>query len=168
MPALRTRAATFDFGTTAPPSPVRRPQPAPAEPPLLQLPPRVSSAKFVELEPKAVLSSSAPGDFAPPRLTDLDPPIDDFVLNVEMGGDIDDDGCVFAFEDEEDYEDESMTPKHVPLRDEGSGKMRTASAESGSTLPGTPTLEGFVGSPTLRGILLDIHQTKRARVHSRD
>merc|ERR1719321_2031747 len=93
---MRARAATFDaaegfaFGSVPPKAPSRRPQLAPLgeEPPLLELPPRVPVAKLDQIwakraavqDAEAVLSSSAPGDFAP-RLWEEEPPVEAFVLD---------------------------------------------------------------------------------------
>merc|ERR1719316_1963645 len=101
---MRARAATFDAADSAfsglpPKAPSRRPE----------LPPRVPVAKLDQIwakraavqDAEAVLSSSAPGDFAP-RLWEEEPPVEAFVLD---GFEDDNDGCVFAMDDEGEEEE---------------------------------------------------------------
>lgn len=151
----------------APPSPVRRPQPSPAEPPLLQLPPCVSAQKLAELrearEGQVPLSCSAPGDFAGFPVATLLPEVDEFMMSG-LDDAADDDGCLFALDDEED----EGTPESKGAPVSPVSKFRTSSMDSvASTAPGTPPID-FAGSPVLHACLLDLQTKKRARAGSRD
>jgi hypothetical protein len=164
---MRARAATFDAaeGFVPPKAPRPRPQLAPLgeEPTLLELPPRVPVAKLEEVwakrnqgDAEAVLSSSAPGDFAP-RIWEEEPPVEDFMLD---GFEDDGDGCVFAMDDEGEEEDTKFTLEPAAMveeEEESAAKVRTASAASTAA----SELDAFSGSPVLHACLVDIHREKR-------
>jgi hypothetical protein len=106
---------------------------------------------------EAVLSSSAPGDFAP-RLWEEEPPVEAFVLD---GFEDDNDGCVFAMDDEGEEEEAKFTLEPAAMaedpEEEPAAKVRTASTASTAS----SELDAFAGSPVLHACLVDIHREKR-------
>lgn len=149
---------------------------------MLHLPPRVSADKLEELMAKAKESSSVPLSSSAPQhpttsaaLLWAEPEVEEFVI----AGLDEDDGCLFALDDE-DEEEEVSTPVSAMMEfrptfgsfDEDfssrNSKHRQWSPASAETMPETPPLSGFAGSPVLHACLMDIHREKRARANSRD